>query len=190
MKFSRSQKGAVLIVSLVLLIIMTLLGLSGMNNTIIEERMAGNMRNHTLAFQAAESALRAGEEFIDGWDLPFPIGDATGSTTGGNQGVYKLDSSSLDLDGSNTTEWWAETGFWSSSGTVYASNRLEFNAAGDDLATLPRYVLEKAGGGYVGGCLDDNPGCVYAHYYQVTTRGTGAAGQAESFLRSIYVRYE
>jgi len=188
MKFSRSQQGAVLIVSLVLLIIMTLLGLSGMNNTIIEERMAGNMRNHTLAFQAAESALRAGEEFIDGWDLPFPIGDATGSSSGGNQGVYKLDILP-DTDSDPTTEWWAESGFWVSGGTAYASDRLEFQDS-VFLNTPPRYVLEKAGGGYVGGCLDDNPGCVYAHYYQVTARGTGAAGQAESFLRSIYVRYE
>ena len=194
MKTVKHQKGAVLIVSLVLLIIMTLLAISGMNNTVMQERMAGNQRNNTLAFQAAESALRAGEVFIDSWNLPFPSGDSTGSTTANNQGVYTMDSpAALDTDGDDV-EWWGEDAFWTANGTQYPASRLVFNrdSSGNDefLATDPYYVIEKVGGGYVGGCLDDNPGCVYAHYYQVTARGPGAADQAEAFLRSIFVRYE
>jgi len=199
MKYVKHQKGAVLIVSLVLLIIMTLLGISGMNDTVMQERMAGNQRNSTLAFQAAESALRAGEEFIDTWGLPFPSGDTNPltSTKPNNQGVYTLDSPVDPIPSDNDIEWWGEDDFWTDAGssvTQYAADRLIFNLDEDGdpvyLATNPAYVVEKVGGGYVGGCLDDNPGCVYAHYYQVTARGTGAAGQAESFLRSIYVRYE
>lgn len=58
---ARRERGAVLIVALVVLLILTILGVAGMQSTVLEERMAGNMRDRNLAFQAAEAALRAGE---------------------------------------------------------------------------------------------------------------------------------
>ena len=60
----RSQAGAVLIVSLVLLLVLTILGVSGVQNTTMEERMAGNYRDRFSAFQAAEAALRVGERAV------------------------------------------------------------------------------------------------------------------------------
>jgi type IV pilus assembly protein PilX len=60
-RFSRDQRGISLLVVLVLLLIMTLLGLAILRGTMLEERMAGNMFERSLAFQAAESALREGE---------------------------------------------------------------------------------------------------------------------------------
>ena len=60
------QKGAVLIFCLVFLAILTMLGVSGMESTILEERMSGNMRDYTLAFQAAESALKNAEAWLVG----------------------------------------------------------------------------------------------------------------------------
>lgn len=56
------QQGAALIMGLVLLLIMTLLGISSMRSTTLQERMAGAMHDQNLALQAAESALRAGEQ--------------------------------------------------------------------------------------------------------------------------------
>lgn len=55
------QSGAVLIIGLILLVVLTLLGVQGMRTNVAQERMAGNMRERNLAFQAAEAALRAGE---------------------------------------------------------------------------------------------------------------------------------
>ena len=55
------QRGVVLIVALVVLLVLSLLGISSMQGTVMEERMAGNMYDRNLAFQAAEAALRAGE---------------------------------------------------------------------------------------------------------------------------------
>jgi len=52
------QTGAALIVSLVLLLIMTVLGVTAMRTTTLQERMAGNLRDNNLAFQDAEAALR------------------------------------------------------------------------------------------------------------------------------------
>ena len=48
------QQGIALIIALTFLLIMTLLGISGMKSSIMEERMAGNADDHNMAFQAAE----------------------------------------------------------------------------------------------------------------------------------------
>ena len=60
-----NQSGVVLIVSLFMLLLITLIGLSGMQSTALEEKMASNNRDQNIAFQAAEAALRAGEQFIN-----------------------------------------------------------------------------------------------------------------------------
>lgn len=55
---TRAQRGFSLIVGLIFLVAITLLGVIAMKNTILQERMAGGMRDRSLAFQAAEAALR------------------------------------------------------------------------------------------------------------------------------------
>src|SRR5215210_6741499 len=52
------QSGAVLIVSLLFLVILTILGITAMTGTTLEHRMAGNTRDYAIAMQAAEAALR------------------------------------------------------------------------------------------------------------------------------------
>lgn len=52
-----SQHGAALIVSLMMLMVMAIIGVSGLANTNLEERMAQNFQHTTIAFQAAESAI-------------------------------------------------------------------------------------------------------------------------------------
>ncbi len=54
------QKGAVLVVSLMILLVLTLIGVTAMTTSTLEERMAGNLKDVNLAFQAAESTLRDG----------------------------------------------------------------------------------------------------------------------------------
>lgn len=62
----RSQTGAVLLVSLIMLLLLTLIGVTGMQTAGLEEKMAGNMRDRNIAFQAAEAALRDAERDIRG----------------------------------------------------------------------------------------------------------------------------
>lgn len=57
----RNQKGAVLVVALIMLLLLTILGVSSMQNTSLQEVMAGNTRDHTVAFESAELALREAE---------------------------------------------------------------------------------------------------------------------------------
>ena len=60
------QEGFVLIVGLVILGLLTMLALSSMRDTTMQEKMAGASRDSGLAFQAAESALRDAENCITG----------------------------------------------------------------------------------------------------------------------------
>lgn len=54
LKASSKQQGAVLIVALMILVILTLLGISAMRFTILETRMTANMAESSRAFQVAE----------------------------------------------------------------------------------------------------------------------------------------
>ena len=58
------QKGAALAVSLLILMVMTVLGISAMSTTTLQERMANNHRQNQLAFQSAEAALRTAEAWL------------------------------------------------------------------------------------------------------------------------------
>jgi type IV pilus assembly protein PilX len=60
----RRQQGIVLPVVLILLVVLGVLGISGMDDTAMQERMSGNLRDRDIAFQAAESALRQGESVL------------------------------------------------------------------------------------------------------------------------------
>lgn len=58
------QRGVVLPIVMILMVILAVLAVSGMDDTAMQERMAGNLRDREIAFQAAESALRMGEGWI------------------------------------------------------------------------------------------------------------------------------
>ncbi|MBN6712925.1 pilus assembly PilX family protein [Pseudomonas capsici] len=62
--FPARQSGMVLLVSLVFLLLLTLLGISSMQNATLQEKMAGSVALRNQSFQKAEAALRLGESSI------------------------------------------------------------------------------------------------------------------------------
>ena len=78
----KRERGAVLIVALIMLLLLTIIGLSSMRGTALQENMASNMRDSNLSLQASEAALRKGEEvvtkkFLDGTLNTLETGDLT-----------------------------------------------------------------------------------------------------------------
>lgn len=57
MQFPHREKGAALVVGLILLVVVTVLAISGMNTATTELAMARNDQNYENAFQAAETGL-------------------------------------------------------------------------------------------------------------------------------------
>ena len=60
----KSQKGAVLFTGMMMLTITALIGVSGTQNTIMQERMAGNYRMYNQSFNRAEETLVDTQEQI------------------------------------------------------------------------------------------------------------------------------
>lgn len=60
----KNQRGAVLIFALIFMLIMSVIGLSSIQSTTVQERLSVNTHDRNLAFQAAEAALREAESSI------------------------------------------------------------------------------------------------------------------------------
>jgi type IV pilus assembly protein PilX len=96
-----AQRGSALIVSLVFLLLLTILGVTAMRSSVLQERMAGNTRDTNLAFQAAETALRAGENILNQNTLPT----FNNSTAGYRNEIDKMSSDYWSKD----YEWESDT---------------------------------------------------------------------------------
>ena len=70
------QSGAVLIVAMILLVVLTLLGVTAMNTTSMQERIASNTQEQVHAFHAAETGLNQAFSDNSAYDI-------TSSYTGG-----------------------------------------------------------------------------------------------------------
>lgn len=58
------QQGFVLITGLIFLVVITLLALTSMKTTILQERLASNLREQSRATEASDAALRRGEALV------------------------------------------------------------------------------------------------------------------------------
>ncbi|MFV8836661.1 PilX N-terminal domain-containing pilus assembly protein [Aquisalimonas sp.] len=101
------QRGAALIVSLILLVVMTLIGVFAMRGTTLEERMAGNMRDRSLAFEAGESGLRDAERWLDSLDGPIQFDGPHSTPFTFHYSDDDRPTHPSDVDGSDLASWTA-----------------------------------------------------------------------------------
>ena len=80
-----NQSGAVLVTALVLLVILTLLGLSTMTTSILEERMAANSQEVNRSFHAAAAGLIAAFQspLVVNTSTPVPVQLTVATATAG-----------------------------------------------------------------------------------------------------------
>ena len=93
------QQGAVLVVSLLLLVVITTLAISGMNTAVTELAMARNDQNYEFAFQAAETGLEqamAQGQFNTGADVD--LGQSFINTHDEVTAIIKFEDSTLVPD--------------------------------------------------------------------------------------------
>lgn len=163
------QRGLVLPVALLLLIIVTLAGVAAARVNVFEERMAGAARDRNQALQAAEAGLRAGERLLATGGLVF---DGTG-------GLYQAPAPDQPL------VW----GSWTA--TNWASNGRAYDATLTSVAGQPRYIIEElvtvagAGGGSIG---SGAPVSGAVTFYRITARAVGATDKSLVILQSTYRR--
>ncbi len=92
------QGGAALIVSLIILAVVTILGVSSMSSSNTELKLAASMRDRGVAFEAAEAALAIVEQNLA--DHPPSRSDLLSTCTGGNC-FNNSCNSGLCFDGDN-----------------------------------------------------------------------------------------
>ncbi|MGH8548521.1 MAG: pilus assembly PilX family protein [Methylococcales bacterium] len=174
----QEQTGAILVVSLVLLTIMTLIGITAMQTTILQEKMAGNSRDMNLAFEAAEAANREGENWLLGLTtMPDPRAC--------NSGICLL----WNAEGSATA-------LYSATGAAFYTDPLLWgNARSSSMTTLegvhtpPFFVIEfdehQRDSQNLGQQQDlQNSRSVY----RITSKGTGGTDAAQSFVQTHFAR--
>jgi len=166
------QQGSVLIISLVIMVVLTILGVSGMKTSMLEEKMAGNMRDTQFAFQAAEATLKQAEQYID-----QNIVSISSFDTDGSDGLY---------DKTEQRPW--ETINWDSSDSIeYSSFDTNYS-----ITTPPRFIvqhlvsqtsnidelnLDNYGQGTGAGRVD---------MFLITARAPGSSGNSVVTLQSTY----
>lgn len=177
----RSQHGAVLIVSLLLLLVMTVLALGASQSTRLQERMAGSTRNQDLAFQAAEAALRAGERWVDNPAMvaaPLPCNSAP---------CLVWERGLLDSQVSYQDQAFQPRSWWTTVATPYVDSGQAISGTGLAVAEPQFYVEE----------LEEVPDALSIPpngpppsrmYYRVVARGEGGTANANVVLHSTFAR--
>lgn len=162
------QRGAVLFVGLMFLVIMTFFGLSAMSASTVNARLTQNLQDTLTAFNAAESALGVGEEWVQ--NLPaVPQTVATCATP-------PCDVWSEGVLG-NVTQ---QTGSW------WSTHSRSYPIMHSIVAQQPRFVVEEFR--FVAYELSpDTLSKGQGYYlYRITAQGTGETVEAGTTVQSIY----
>ncbi len=183
------QGGAILITALIILVVLTLLGLAGMNNSILEQRMAGNTRQAQIAFEAAESALKAGEVWLTTAGNLDTVAQLVSKFNGSVNGFYAerrpepgAAINALAFDVSDPSAW-------------TAANSIELTGFGGNVAKKPRYIIQYVGRTRVStgnktlpelDVLDPNSNKpdLREYVFRIVAIGWGADGSAKQVLQS------
>ena len=174
----QKQQGVALVVSLIILVSLTMLGLTSIQRTTTDLAMAGNQRETGLMFQAAEVGLDSAEDFIEASNT-----NADFANTGPNNalGLYTVMASDTSYTSPN---YFDDTTWTTASQTTTTSL---------DAYEQPRYMIEYLGDRSqnplasvnIGGYGTQQTGKTVS-IYRSTTRGVGLTGNSFRYVQSYF----
>lgn len=188
------QQGASLIVSLIMLLLLTIIGLSAMQSTVMQEKMTSNLRDTHVSFHAAEIALDYSENWIQGL-VEKP--DAYGFPCSGGVDCDVFDSSSA----ANTDQMKdklmstssSDFASWKSNASTYGHNALDGGnpRAAQTIAGVARqpymaveyskFDPDSLEAGTAKKMTGD-------YKYKHTVQTVGASESAETIVQTLYVK--
>jgi type IV pilus assembly protein PilX len=193
--FSRhaAQKGAVLLIALIFLILLTLIAIGASSGSLLQQRMVAATRSAQLAVMSGNTALRGAEWRI--WSASAIVSgsficDAGDINTG--TGCVKYDPSSSSLYGTSGTvtefqdannAWLSLTGpvtYTGANSSGYTDTDISGNTTAD-IAENPQYIVEDLG-------LVRPPGSGPQHESGDTGPNNGGAGQINVHVFRITAR--
>jgi type IV pilus assembly protein PilX len=168
----QKQKGIVMMITLVIMLIVTLLVISSVHATNAQILMSRNVKDERVAFQAAEAGLRAAEALL---------------STESSLAAYQANSSGMYMErGAGEVDRWKENATWLDANSL--------TAAYTDSVEPPRFIIEFVGTviaeedwlnmDNVGGGV----GAGRTQMFRVTAFGTGKTAAAKSMIQTTYGR--
>ncbi len=173
------QQGVALVISLIILVSLTMLGMTSIQRTTTDLAMAGNQRETGLMFQSAEIGLIAAEDYIDLQTSSADFDDRP-------QGLYTVAANDSTYD---SPKYFAAA-TWGGTASKQASTTLMTDFGLDD---EPRFIVEYLGDRSqnplasinIGGYGSQQPGNIVS-IYRSTARGVGLTGNSFRFVQSYY----
>lgn len=171
------QSGTVLVTSLVMLLIMTMIGIGSLKNTLMQEKMAGNVWDAGAAFQATEIGLRDGEDYIETLASPSVFSTTATPTVG------LLSATAAEFD-------YLDSAAWGSSSAIQSIG--EFTAVDQPPYRVIKHIKDTSGPGgnnsiMVRGYDDMTPG-TNVSIFKITAKGIGRTAGARSILQTYYAK--
>lgn len=159
---ARSHRGAVLTISLIFLVLLTLLALTSIQSSTLEERMAGHTYDRQIAFQAAEAAIRAAERWLESGAPSLDEGCAGGACTNPRKQIV--------------ADWHRnpEQAVW--------NNARESDVDLPNVRSRAKYIVEDMCESTPSGGIPDSQ-----RVFRITAVGTGGSDAAQVILQTAYV---
>ncbi len=164
--------------AMVFLLMLTIIGVTAVSTSALEEKMAGNLSDKNLSFQAAESALVTAENWVNGL-INKPTFPAN------NIGLYTV--------ATGATPAWENVDWSATANLVVYPNTPTASVSGglSAIRTQPKYIIEDLGevpetGGSIS--LSSSYKGKGNTMLRITARGTGGTNAAASMVQSTYSR--
>lgn len=175
------DQGSILLVSLVMLLVITISGLTAVKMATLEEKISGNYQDQQMAFYAAEAALKEAENFIANNELALSSFNADC-----NSGYCFSGNNIKDIGN-------CEPGFsepWQR-GTVWSNDNQHriTTVSIDNISAQARYIIEfrcyiaKEASGPLPDVANRRD---WAKFYRITALATGGSNNSKVMLQSSY----
>lgn len=158
------QKGIALVIGMVVLIVLAALAVTALRATSVEERVMGNSFDRHIAFQAAESALRQAEDYLE--NNALPVFDGT-------NGLFLPNVATSDTQRWQSSRWFS----------------VNYNGGADQGSAS--YIIERLDktGRLSGGTSLAADAVVEANrFYRISAYGSGPSGDSRVLLQVMYER--
>lgn len=170
----KKQRGVVIVVALVMLLAMTILSVTSMTTSTLEEKMSANLRDREIALQAAEAALRYGERLAP----TIAKGDFNCACTNGYCN-FDIENPVCDM----TEDYW-----YHSTMDVWNDNTKHkvYNVTFAQVSSQPKIIIE-----YMGRQMQDLDAGVWKTgdppVFRITAMGYGQSATTRVMLQSTYI---
>jgi type IV pilus assembly protein PilX len=180
-RIPQRERGISLVIVLLFLVIMAGLGATAIRTATIEEKMSGNERDRQIAFEAAEAALRDGENDV--------LANLTTDSAFDDNCVGGLCNPA-----STATPQWVAVDWSTALPRAYGTQTgIPAGYPVTDVARAPRYIVEFLSGGMpvLPGCsaiAATRASCDGGTPFRITAVGWGRRASTQVMLQSVFVK--